>query len=147
MREYVISISFAVILCAAADMLVPSKKYRGIIKIVCGMFVISSIVSPIGEILKFDFTSFNSDIFLNDDSRFYDIVNKSRENYTQYLAENSQDILISEVGSDISNLAGEAVRVQLNEDVLILYGVDVSKRDEISAYVKRNYGLNTSYMD
>ncbi len=147
MREYVISICFAVILCAAADMLVPSKKYRGIIKIVCGMFVISSIVSPIEEIIKFDFTSFDSDMFLNDDVHFYDTVNKSREMYTQYLTENSQSILISEVGRDISSIAGEDINVQLNENELILYGVSMSKREEISAYVKRNYGLDTSYGD
>ncbi len=147
MREYVISICFAVILCAAADMLVPSKKYSGIIKIVCGMFVISSIVSPIGEIIKFDFDSFNSDMFLKDDSHFFDTINKSREKYTQHLTENSHVIVESEVGRDISDIAGEYIKVELNENELILYGVSMSKREEISEYVKRNYGLDTSYGD
>ncbi len=147
MKAYVIAITFSVILCAAADMMVPSQKYRGITRIVCGLFVIGTIVSPVKELIGFDYSSFDSNVFLKGKYEFSSKVEQGKNSYNDYITQNAATILEDEISKEISSVFGQNVRSELGENKLILKGLELSKREEVSAYIKKHYGLNTVYED
>ena len=147
MKAYVIAITFSVILCSAADMLVPSEKYRGIIRIVCGLFVIGTIVSPIKELISFDYSSFDSNVFLTGKYEFDSKVEQGKQKYKDYLIQNGNSIVEDEITKEISSVFGQNVTAKLSGEELILEGADISKREEISVYIKKHYDLNVTYED
>lgn len=147
MKSYVVAITFSVILCAAADMLVPSKKYRGIIRIVCGLFVIGTIVSPIKELISFDYSSFDSNIFLTGKYEFDFKVEQGKQKYKDYLIQNGNSIVQDEIAKEISSVFGQNVTAKLTGEELILEGVEISKKEEIAAYIKKHFELNVTYED
>ena len=147
MRSYVISICFSVILCVAADIIVPSQKYRGIVRIVCGIFVIGTIVSPIRNIINFDYSFSDSNIFLKDREEFFSKAAQSEEIYRNYLAKNGKAIAEEKINSEISEVFGENTVAKLGSDGLVVSGADASSKNDITEYVKKHYGIAVTYED
>ena len=147
MKSYVVAIAFSVILCTAADMLVPSKKYRGIIRIVCGLFVIGTIVSPIKELISFDYQALDTNVFLTGKYEFDSRGEQGKQKYKEYLIQNGNSIVQDEIAKEISTVFGQNITAKLIGEELILEGVEISKKEEIATYIKKHFDLNVTYED
>ena len=147
MKAYVVAITFSIILCAAADMIVPSQKYRGIIRIACGLFVIGTIVSPIKDLIGFEYSSFDSNVFLAGKDEFFFKVEQGKQNYKEYLEENGNGIVQDEISKELSSVFGQNVTVKIAGEGLVLSDAEVSKREEITEYIKKQYALDVTYED
>ena len=98
MKGYVLSVAFAVIICLGASLLTPSERYKGIIKIVCGVFVVSVILSPIKSLLSGNFVP---DIAFENSGadQFDDIAESSSEKFKNSISQNTQNILNSRISA------------------------------------------------
>lgn len=124
MREYVIRICFAIVFCSGINLLIPHKRYEGIIKIVCGVFVVFTIISPIRDIL-FDTDYFDSLKSIQyDDWGFYDITKKSRQDF--------KDVSLNDTEKEISSYLTEKFSDEVSVEL-------VMTEDDIKAYVKCSY--------
>ncbi len=147
MREYVVCICFVMLLCAAVDMLVPSKKYKGIIKIVCGIFVIGTIVSPIKELISFDYSSFDIDRYLKDDYGFFITAESSRQSFEQELIQNGKENVENEICREIKTVFDIEITAELENNTLKIHGTDESIRNEVADYIKKHYDINVICTD
>ena len=147
MKQYVICVCFAMILCSAVDILMPSKKYKNIIKIVCAIFVISVIVSPIDSLLSFDYKLIELDKYFEDDSGFLRAVEDSKEKFEGVLKEDGADV----VAQEISKQSGEAldmdVKIVFERGKFVLVDYDKDRLDSITDYLKHNYALEIEVDD
>ena len=124
MREYVMRICFSIVFCSGINLLIPHKRYEGIIKIVCGVFVVFTIISPIRDIL-FDTDYFDSLKSIQyDDWGFYDITEKSRRDFKDVSLNDTE----KEISSYLTGKFSDEVSVEL-----------VMEEDDIKAYVKCRY--------
>ena len=128
-------------------MLVPSKKYKGIIKIVCGIFVIGTIVSPIKELISFDYSSFDIDRYLKDDYGFFITAENSRQNFEQELIQNGKENVENEICREIKTIFDIEITAELEADSLKVYGTDESIRNEVADYIKKHYDINVICTD
>lgn len=128
-------------------MLVPSKKYKGIIKIVCGIFVIGTIVSPIKELISFDYSSFDIDRYLKDDYGFFIAAESSRQSFEQELIQNGKENVENEICREIKTVFDIEITAELEADSLKVYGTDESIRNEVADYIKKHYDINVICTD
>ncbi len=147
MKGYVISICFALLFCSAAELVIPSKKYTGIIKIVCGIFVVGVIVSPIKNLIKIDYTKYDTDLYLTDDYGFFSKVNKSRDTFLNELMKNSSETVENEISKEIGAVFGVQIRFEFDGQRLMAYGAQENSKEEISKYILKHYELETSFAD
>ena len=144
MKQYILSITFSVIICLGASLLAPSEKYRGIIKIVCGVFVVSAILSPLKALLFGDF-SLDMNYAFDDGGQFETAVETSGENFAENISENSLDILCLSISQDITSFTGRKVNARISENTLYLQGVLSEEESKVKKYVLERYGVETVF--
>ncbi len=57
-QSYVTAICFAAIFSAVVQMLSPSEKFKGIISLVLGIFILYTLLSPLKKFKDFSFSDF-----------------------------------------------------------------------------------------
>ena len=147
MREYVISVCFAILFCVGAFIVLPHKRYEGIVKIVCGIFVISTVASPIPGILKIGYEKFRLADYLNDENGFFEKVEESEKNYTQYMQDNFREIASGNLEKEISSVMGIDVMINIDTSsgTVVAENVPTEYREKLENYISTNYSLNTIF--
>ncbi len=144
MKEYVLSVAFAVIICLGANLLTPTEKYRGIVKIVCGVFVVSVILSPIKALLTGDLVPEISYEDFNEDE-FNAISKNSAENFKNNISENARDMLTLRISKELCDITGQKVTAYFTEDALYVEGVPAEEKSAVEKYVLEQYGVKTVF--
>lgn len=141
MKDYVISVCFVLLFCTGIRLVTPGKGYGGIIKIVCGVFVVSVIASPIVRLAKTQTVSFDFDSFIRDDSGFFELADKAKTDFEKQLSlgggTGSRDALARE----LSLVFDCTITVDRTDDNWVIRGAPLNKKDQIADYVLRYYGL------
>lgn len=147
MREYVISVCFAILFCVGVFIVLPHKRYEGIVKIVCGIFVISTVASPIPGILKIGYDKFNFADYTIDENGFFEKVEENEKNYTQYMQENFMEIASGNLEKEILSVMGIDVRINIDTSSATAVAEDVPSeyREKVKNYINENYSLNTVF--
>lgn len=145
-KGYVISICFAILFCVAINILVPSKKYSGIMKIVCGVFVIATIVSPIKQVMNFDLT--NTDKYFRNDEFEYSVSN-AKEKFDKALLSQGTFEAESEIKENIRLRFGIDAEVSTNQSGITIYlpECDDSMKEKISDYLRNIYSGNEIFVN
>jgi len=144
MREYVICVCFAILFCVGVSILVPSKKYSGIIKIVCGIFVISTVVSPIKNITFYDRVDFDFEKYFEDEEfNFY--LEQGKEKFGSAL--NSKKTSEMALAEEIKLLSKCDVKLKIEEDSLYIEGAQEDKKAKIYDYLKNTYSIEAIFVD
>lgn len=147
MREYIVCICFAVIFCAGVGILVPGKKYEGIIKIVCGIFVVSTVLGPIKNILSHSGDALNFDRYFTDDGSFDYYVSYGRDEFNKALLSPENEITEAVLVAEIRTLAGGDVTVNLQGGNAYITGVDGKDEDSVMKYLKDTYSINAIFVN
>ncbi len=148
MREYVICICFAMLFCVGVKILTPSKKYDGIIKIVCGVFVITTIISPMKKFLNLDFNYNYFEDFMKDNEGFAYSVEKSREEFSEDIISYGEKNLSHQISGEIEKLFGDVVSVELYDGKSWrVTGCETKNRERISEYIRNTYGCETVFTE
>ncbi len=149
MKEYVLGVCFAMLFCVAVNILIPQKRYGGIIKIVCGIFVVFTILSPLENIL---FSKFTLQDFFNanyDDWGFYSAVEDSRKNFEDTIKSGYGKISETELGRELRMLTKESVSVKIDVlpdgAVATVYGAQEEQHALIKEYIKSGYGISVNF--
>lgn len=147
MREYVISVCFAILFCVGVFIVLPHKRYEGIVKIVCGIFVISTVASPIPGILKIGYEKFRLADYLNDENGFFEKVEESEKNYTQYMQDNFREIASGNLEKEIASVMEIDVRINIDtaSGTVVAENVPTEYREKVEKYISTNYSLNTIF--
>ena len=94
MKNYLLLVSMTIMVCVVVNILVPSPKYSGIIKIVCGLFVVHTLISPIKSIFKTKAFSFEMPALVHD----------SFESRSRFAAKSFEEIITSKREYDKNSL-------------------------------------------
>lgn len=144
MNEYVLKITLAIIFCAGINILIPSQKYAGIMKIICGIFVVYAVLSPLKNILLNDVSfKVNEDYFKN--SVLENRVEESREEFKEILTDSSNEILLGTLKEDIKNLCNLDLDIEVTDNTVYITGSDDINQPLIQKYIKKQYGLDTVF--
>lgn len=151
MKSYVLCVCFAILFCVGISILVPGKKYMGIMKIICGIFILYTILTPLKGVLFSGYTLSDVSDFLKDDDGFFDAVERSKRNFERALISGSHSYAESEIASAVSRLNGSEVTVTLepgeNTTTAYLIGADKEKQSQISDFLKKTYALEAVFAD
>ena len=146
-REYLLSMTAAAIICVVSQHIIDNKSAAGkIIKTICGLFVALTVISPILEI---NFSDLDMDI--------QDIQNESQAIIADEV-ENSQSTLESIITEQTkAYILDEAKKIDLNVEIQLVLSdtnppvpVEISISGEASPYKKKqlnniiseNLGIN-----
>ena len=143
------TVCFAVLFCVGISIFLPHKRYEGIIRIVCGIFVISAVASPVPGILKIGYEKVRIENYLADSDGFFEKIRESEESYTQHMQENFVDIVKEEFQKEISRVFGFDAKVDMDSQsgTVIIEDAPHEKREEIKEYVNTNYSMDTLFCD
>lgn len=130
MREYILSLCFALLVGVASDILVPSKKYQGIMKIICGIFLIFALINPLGNFFASGEITLDTAKFAEDDG-FAVRIDESKEKFFEYL---TADSMTEE--KIVEELLGCDITLRKENGKTYISGVEDDKRDYIRAYAK-----------
>lgn len=144
MKQYILSVTFSVIICLGASLLAPSEKYKGIIKIVCGLFVVSAILSPLKALLLDGF-SMDMNYAFDDGGQFETAVENGGKNFAENISENYMDILSLSISKDITSFTGRTVKVRISDNTLYLQGVLQEEESKVKKYVLERYGVEAVF--
>lgn len=147
MREYIVCICFAVIFCSGVAILVPGKKYEGIIKIVCGIFVVSTVLGPVKNILSHSSDALNPDRYLKDDGSFDYYVSYGRDEFNKALLSPENETAHLVLAAEIRTLTGGDVTVSLQDGNAYITGVDSKDEDSVMKYLKDTYSINAIFVN
>ncbi len=130
----------------AVNILVPSKKYSGIMKIVCGVFVIATIVSPIKQIMNFEIS--DTDKYFRDDKFEYSVT-ESKEKFDRALLSRGLSDLEDEIKESIRREFGISASISLDENGINVYLTDGddSVKDKISDYLGERYSADNIFVN
>ena len=147
MREYVVSVCFAILFCTGVFIVLPDKRYEGIVKIVCGIFVISTVASPIPGILKIGTEKFSFTDYLSDEIGFFEKAEESQKSYTEYMEKNLSDIASQKLKSEIFSVFGidAQVKVDASSAEVVVEGIEEKYKENVKSYINTNYSLNTVF--
>ena len=149
MKSYVLCVCFAILFCVAVGILVPGKKYSGIMKIVSGVFILHTILTPLEGVLFSDYTLSDISGVLSDDNGFFDIVEQSKTEFDHALINGSYSRVLNEISQQISKINGAYVTVSSGDGEASVYltGVYKGKRKQISDFLKKTYGIEAVFTD
>ena len=80
LNDYVLSICFAIIFCVVVEVLTPSERYKKIIKIVSGIFILYTLMMPVKNLLKeenYHFEAFDFSYEAPDNYKIYEEKTKA----------------------------------------------------------------------
>jgi len=135
MKEYLISVTFSVILCVGVSLIVPSPSYGGIMKIICGVFVVHTLLLPIKNI---SFASFGNFSFRDTDTEndFLFDVSQRENQFKNALFKKTEDIFREEICGELRKLYSDAIEVRIINGALWVYNAPVKHRGNIEKYLK-----------
>lgn len=145
MKEYVICVCFAILFCTGTRIAMPTKSYDGILRILCGIFVVSTMVSPVVRMAKINIPSFETDIFKENDEEFYDLVQRAKNDFSDELVKNGDYNSRQFLAQELSGLFGCEISVKNRDGKIILEGVEPKKENEVLEYVSDTYGLEPEF--
>ena len=107
-------------------------------KIVCGIFVIATIVSPIKNIMNFDGIDF--DVYFRDDEFDYNVY-KSKESFDKALLSQGTGPFIDDIKGNIHESFGVYADVSIRDDGMHirLDGCDEVTKNKIAGYLGDRY--------
>ncbi len=134
MKEYILSLCFAILFCTGVNILIPNKKYEGIIRILCGVFVIATVVTPLkNAVLGANIQRNTAKIFESD----YDFelrVSESQRIFTSLLSDESRFAELIE--EEAKRLTGEEAFVRITDGKVYVAGISEEKRPQVEEYIK-----------
>ncbi len=144
MKEYVITVVFAVIVCLGAGILTPGGKYRGVMKIICGIFVVYNILSPLHRMSGADFAADISPAGLTA-GEFSDISARYARSFNETVSQNGSAMLSDAVSKDLSAFTGVAIKAELIDNSLYVYGVPDAERENVRNFITEQYGIEAVF--
>ncbi len=140
MKEYILSVSVAIMVCVVVTLLIPSPKYAGIIKIACGLFVVNILINPIKGIFKNKTFSFGMDSFVYEGD-FHSKAHHAEKDFDEILKEKREEILSSEVTTNVKKLWNSSISVEVTGDEAMVNNAEKKDFENIKKYLKDHYGL------
>ena len=139
LNNYVVSICFVMIFCIVVEVLTPSERYKGIIKIVSGIFILYTLITPIKgllnpQIYEFDFRNFSS-VNIGEYKTYEE---KTKSLFDKALSDAIEDTIESELVAVYGNIN---IDVTFDNSEIVISGFPSEKHDEIYAYVEKGYGI------
>ncbi len=134
MKEYILSLCFAILFCAGVNILIPSKKYEGIIRILCGVFVIATVVTPLKKAVLGGNIQRNTSKVFESDPDFELRVSESQRIFTSLLSDESR---FTELIEDTAEKAtGENAFVRISDGKVYVAGISEEKRPQAEEHIK-----------
>ena len=140
MKEYILLVSMTIMVCVVVNLMVPSPKYAGIVKIVCGLFVVNTLISPIRSIFKTGTFNLEINSFVAD-GEFESGAQLAKKNFDEILASKRAEILSAEVTADLKKLWSDSISAEVIGKEVRVNNADDKDFDDIKKYLKDRYGL------
>lgn len=144
MREYVVCICFSILFCIGVNLLVPSPKYNGIIRIVCGIFILQTMLIPVKNIISSDINARIPEEIFNFDKDFGSFSKQSKEHMDRALVNNSRLAMENQIQREIKGIYAGKVEITETKEGLTAY---VESADEgyskAKEYIEKTYGIKT----
>lgn len=134
MKDYILSLCFAILLCTGVNILVPGKKYEGIIRILCGVFVIATVVTPLKSAVLGRNIQRNTQKVFEGSYDFELRVSESQRIFTSLLSDERRFTSIIEDG--LKKHTGEDAFVRIGDGRVYVAGIRESKRSDAEEYIK-----------
>ena len=134
MKEYILSLCFAILFCTGVNILVPSKKYEGIIRILCGIFVIATVVTPLKNAVLGANIQRNTPKVFESDPDFEFRVSESQRIFTSLLSDESRFAELIELETE--RMTGEEAFVRISDGKVYVAGIREEKRPRAEEYIK-----------
>ena len=144
MKEYVISVSFAMILCTFASLMVPSSAYDGIMKIICGLAVVCTLLSPIKKVSLSGINIPNL-MEYKDTKDLAEMEKSSKDNFDRLLGTKTLGLVADEINLYLREKCGEDVSAKISGETLWIYNAPPEHRRSIENYVKKTYGFTVAF--
>ena len=115
-------------------------------KIVCGIFVIATIVSPIKQIMNFDFS--DTDRYFRNDEFEYS-VSDAKEKFDKALLSQSTSEAEEEIKDNIFSEFGVGAEVSIDQSGITIYlpECDNSIKEKISENLRNRYSGNEIFVN
>jgi len=140
-NNYILSICFAIIFCIFAEAFTPSERYRGIIKIVSGVFVLYTFLMPVKGLLDLDSYNFEiPDISTVDGNEYKFYEDKTSEIFNETLRETSRQNLETDIRKTFEE-SDAVVEIDQNNSTITVSGIAHSDFDKISDYIENKYNF------
>ncbi len=134
MKEYILSLCFAILFCTGVNILVPGKKYEGIIRILCGVFVIATVVTPLKKAVLGSNIQRNTAKIFESDPDFELRVSESQRIFTSLLSDESRFNELIEDG--VQEVTGEDAFVRISDGKVYVAGISEEKHPQAEEYIK-----------
>lgn len=91
MREYLLSVTAAAMLCSVVTALMGEKgSLAGLVKLICGLFLCFTVIAPIAEIRIADFTDLASDLLTEGEQAAQDGEDYSQQALRQIISDETR---------------------------------------------------------
>ena len=144
LNTYVISICFVMLFCIVVEILSPSEKYKGIIKLVLGIFILYTLLSPIRGLLNpitYDFKL--PDISVENQGSYIVHEKKTKDIFDEILYSSAAESIETEIKCSLDALVGADVNVSVEVDAddlkISVSGVPPEKHDEVYQYIEKGF--------
>lgn len=140
-NDYILSICFVIIFCIVIETFTPSESYRGIIKIVLGVFVLYTLMFPLKEVL--DFNKYNlvfPDVSITYGSEYEVYMDKTLDIFKESMRETS----IKKLEEDIEETFNENdahVAIEPDSYEISVSGITHTDFDKICSYIENKYNV------
>lgn len=141
MREYIVSVTFGILFCMGINLLIPNKRYAGIMQIICGVFVVYILIAPLNKILNLSAPELDFSGYLKDEE-FTENSLRAREKFTKELEHSTINATEELLQKDIENEFGITVKVTIEKGEIHIDGVGKEKSEEVAEYIKSKHRLD-----
>lgn len=139
MKNYLLLVSMTIMVCVVVNILVPSPKYSGIIKIVCGLFVVHTLISPIKSIFKTKAFSFEMPALVHDS--FESRARFAEKSFEEIITSKREEILSREISAEVKKLWNSSLTVEVKEGKAWVHNSTQKDFEDMKNYLKDRYGL------
>ena len=121
-------------------MLIPSEVYGDIMKIICGVFVVYTLLAPIKNIfpLRTSGRWFESKIT---EDEFLFQTQQGYEGFSEALKSETDRAVSDGIGEELRKVWSKDIKTELDGDELTIYNAPREKAEQIKRYVQEHYGL------
>ena len=146
MKEYVLCICFSILFCAGVNLFVPSARYAGIINIVCGVYILHTMLSPVKGIIATEFKIDNPNSFFEVDSSFRGLISESSETMEEIFKESPINVMETQLKRELADMYGAQVELKTDEYGLAAYvTADDKYVESIRNYIEKSYSIKTVF--
>ena len=144
MKEYILSVGTAIAVCVIVNLMVPSTKYQGIMKIICGLFVVYTLINPIKNIFKGNL-SLPDNYYTSYDEEFNRRAQSALETFDELMVQGTCLVTSEQLTSDLRKRWNSSVTAKVEGTAVRIENADAEDFDDMEDYIKRNYGLTTVF--